>query len=222
MFVSEKSFKEEIPILNIERFEIGDWWMEEALPIDFKRFLDYENLVLEVGFGYGEFLIALSQQREKDLFIGIERLREGLKRLIKGIKEKGLKNIVPLCGDAYVILQVCFDEHTLSEIYVNFPDPWPKKKHIRRRILSEEFFRLSSRKLKSDGKIFFATDDEDYALFAEKEIKKVSSLKNLLEPERFLDISPYPVETRYESKWKKENKRLYYFIYGREDATYKT
>ncbi|MFB3851163.1 MAG: tRNA (guanosine(46)-N7)-methyltransferase TrmB [Acidobacteriota bacterium] len=205
---------------TIPRFEIGDWWKEEELPLDFKKFGEYEKIALEVGFGFGEFLLATAEKEKETLFFGIEKYGEGLKKIVDKLRNSRINNVIPLCGDAYVILQVLFAENVLEKIYVNFPDPWPKKRHQKRRILTEEFFKLSARKLKENGKLFFATDDENLAQFAMSEIEKVPQLQNLCYPAKYLTQSPYSFNTRYEKKWMAENKNLYYFIYGKKDASH--
>lgn len=205
---------------KIPRFEIGDWWKEEELPLDLKKFGEYRKIALEVGFGFGEFLLSVAENEKDTLFFGIEKYGEGLRKIVNIIKREDIRNIVPLSGDAYVILQVLFNENSLEKIFVNFPDPWPKKRHQKRRVLTEEFFKLCGRKLKDTGKLFFATDDENLAKFAMSEIKRVPQLKNLCHPAPYLSHSPYSSETRYERKWMAENKNLYYFIYGRENASH--
>ena len=205
---------------NISRFEIGDWWKEEELPLDAKKFGEYDKIALEIGFGFGEFLVSTAEKENDTLFFGVEKYGEGLKKIVNILKQKDVRNVVPLCGDAYVILQVLFSDNSLDKIFVNFPDPWPKKRHQKRRVLTEEFFRLSARKLKEEGRIFFATDDENLAKFAMSEIEKVPQLENLCHPQPYLSLSPYLSKTRYEKKWMAEKKNLYYFIYGRRNASH--
>ncbi|MCX7831235.1 MAG: tRNA (guanosine(46)-N7)-methyltransferase TrmB, partial [Acidobacteria bacterium] len=171
-------------------------------------------------FRFGEFLVSIADKEKDSLFIGIEKYGEGLRKIVAKIKREGIKNIIPLCGDAYVILQVAFKDNFLEKIYVNFPAPWPKKRHQKRRILTEEFFTLSSRKLKEGGKLYFATDDQNLTEFAINEIEKVPQLTNLCLPEKFLSNSPYPAKTRYETKWSEENKKLYYFIFEKKNASH--
>ena len=205
-------------ISSIPRFEIGDWWKEEDLPIDFKKFGDFLKLNVEVGFGSGEFITSFATSIKKELFVGIEVYGEGLRKVIKKIKEEKIENILPLCGDAYVITQVVFEDESLNSIFINFPDPWPKKKHKDRRLLKDEFFLLCKRKLKRKGWLYFATDDESLALFADREIKKVDGLKNCNSPNSYIHKPIYPYKTKYEKKFIEEGKKIFYFLYEKEDA----
>ncbi len=203
------------------RFEIGDWWKEEELPFDLSQFGEFKTIAVEVGFGFGEFLFSNALIEKETLFVGIEKYGEGLRKLIDRIKKTNINNIIPLCGDAYVIMQVFFADKSTDKIYVNFPDPWPKKRHQKRRILTEEFFKLAERKLKDNGILYFATDDPVLMEFSQSEIKKVPELKNMCHPDKYLLNSPYRVRTRYENKWIKEHKQLFYFVYGKIDASHK-
>lgn len=205
---------------DIPRFEFGDWWKEEELPLDFNKFGNFNKIVVEVGFGFGEFIVALSEAEKEALFVGIEKYGEGIRKVTDTIKKKNIFNIIPLCGDAYVILQVLCADNSIDRVIVNFPDPWPKKRHQKRRLLTEEFFYLASRKLKINGELFFATDDENLAKFAIEEIGKVEQLENINHTLPFVLKSPHSVKTRYEKKWIKEGKKLYYFNYRKKNATY--
>lgn len=206
---------------TIPRFEIGDWWKEEELPFDLSLFGKFKNIAVEVGFGFGEFLVSIAEIEKETLFFGIEKYGEGLRKLVGRIKKDNITNIIPLSGDAYVIMQVFFGDKSIERIYVNFPDPWPKKRHQKRRILTEEFFRLAERKLNDKGILYFATDDRMLAKFAQSEIEKIPKFKNMLHPHKFLSDSPYLARTRYENKWMKEGKQLFYFVYGKNDASHK-
>ena len=207
-------------ISSILRFEIGDWWKEEDLPLDYKKFGNFLKLNVEVGFGSGEFITSFATSNQKDLFVGIEVYGEGLRKVVKKIKEEKIENILPLCGDAYVVMQVAFEDESLDSIFINFPDPWPKKRHKDRRLLKDEFFLLCKRKLKRKGTLYFSTDDENLALFADLEIKKVDEMKNSNSPYPYIHEPIYPYKTKYEKKFLEEGKKIFYFLYEREDASH--
>lgn len=186
------------------------------LPINFKNFFDFEKIKVEVGFGFGEFIFSFAKEEKKNLFVGIEKYGLGMRKLLGRLKDEGLDNLCPLSGDCFVTLQVVFDDNYIDCIFVNFPDPWPKKRHKQRRILNEEFFNIAKRKLKEGGKLYFATDDENLANFAVEEIKKVDGFINLFHPNNFSEKPIFPYKTRYETKWLKENKKIFYFLYEKE------
>ena len=123
----------------------------------------YESICLEIGIGKGAF-IAESARRHKDrLYIGIE-LNKGVvslacKKIARFEEENGeLKNVFVKYFDALKLDEI-FNEHQVDTIYLNFSDPWPKKKHTKRRLTSDEFLKVYNRILKKDGKIEFKTDN---------------------------------------------------------------
>ncbi|MCY4050716.1 MAG: tRNA (guanosine(46)-N7)-methyltransferase TrmB [Gammaproteobacteria bacterium] len=121
------------------------------------------TLVLEVGFGNGEALIEMAGSNPECDFIGIEVHEPGLGHLLLRIHDEGLGNIRVILGDAVQILSNLFLDQAFDRICLFFPDPWPKKRHNKRRILSPHFVGLMVVKLKVGGEIHFATDWQDYA-----------------------------------------------------------
>lgn len=144
--------------------------LEETLP-RFEIKLDtlsalinqYNRINLEIGFGKGDFLAALSLEQESHLLnIGCEPYIEGIANLLKLIKANDIKNIRIWPDDALLLLEnlpAC----SLDTVYILFPDPWPKRKQQKRRLVSPQFVSLVSKKLKPNGTVFLATDHHDYA-----------------------------------------------------------
>jgi tRNA (guanine-N(7)-)-methyltransferase len=145
----------------------------------------YEVINLEIGFGKGDFLAALSlapigyispRIREDDeggrapankqpLNIGCEPYIEGIANLLKLIKANDIKNIRIWPDDARLLLE-SLPDRSLDTVYILFPDPWPKRKQQKRRLISPQFVTLLSKKLKPNGTVFLATDHHDYATWS--------------------------------------------------------
>ncbi len=192
----------------------GDWWKDEDLPIDWGRYLGTRPLAVEVGFGSGEFLLAMAKLHPGMGFVGIEQFAEGYRKLLKQVAAEGVANVLAAMGDAYILLNLAFEEGSLESVTINFPDPWPKARHARRRLLSAEFFRIAARKLRQGGQLRGATDDP---VFAQQALEAFGAVPELVRchPEPWLSESPYPVRTRYERKWIAEGRALHYFLYER-------
>lgn len=199
----------------IPRLGLGDWWKEEDLPIAWDRFLPPGPMEVEIGYGGGDFLLALAQRSPQTRFIGIEHFGEGHRRLVAAMQKHGVRNILPLLGDAYIVLQLLFEEASLHAVYINCPDPWPKTRHAKRRLLTAEMFGLAARKLAPGGTLFVATDDAPYAQAAAKGFEKTPALESLHPGEPWTLESPYPTQTRYEKKWRAEGRTMHYFIHRR-------
>jgi tRNA (guanine-N7-)-methyltransferase len=118
---------------------------------------------LEIGFGNGESLVALAAAHPGRDFIGIEVHRPGVGHLMLRAHELGLANVRVICRDAVEVLRDCVPEASLGEVLLYFPDPWPKKRHHKRRIVRPEFAALVASRLKPGGVFRLATDWQHYA-----------------------------------------------------------
>jgi tRNA (guanine-N7-)-methyltransferase len=120
-------------------------------------------LTLEIGFGNGESLLALAAAQPEADFLGIEVHRPGVGHLMLRAEALGLTNLRAACRDAVEILGQQIGDATLDAVLLYFPDPWPKKRHHKRRIVQPPFVDLVARKLKPGGQFRLATDWQNYA-----------------------------------------------------------
>lgn len=120
-------------------------------------------LVLEIGFGMGQSLVAMAAAEPDKDFIGIEVHRPGVGKLLHAMAEQGVANIRAYNDDAVEVLQQCIADGSLDRIQIYFPDPWHKKKHHKRRLIQPGFVALLGRKLRPGGQLHLATDWADYA-----------------------------------------------------------
>ncbi len=137
-----------------------------ATPVDMSTvFGETANrpLTLEIGFGDGEALFELARRFDQQNFIGIEVHRPGVGHLLMRLEEAKLENVRVINHDAMDVLENMIGDESLDRINLYFPDPWPKKRHHKRRIVQPDFMKLLSMRLKADGLIHFATDWHPYA-----------------------------------------------------------
>jgi len=120
-------------------------------------------LVLEIGSGMGETTAAIAVARPETDFIAVEVHGPGVGSLLKRIEEQGLKNLRIIRHDAVEVLEHMIADGALAGIHLFFPDPWPKKRHHKRRLLQPAFAALVARKLAPGGCLHAATDWMDYA-----------------------------------------------------------
>ena len=120
-------------------------------------------LVLEVGFGMGDSLLAMAQAEPDKDFIGVEAHSPGVGRLINNAEKLNLKNLRVFMADAIDVLEDCISNHSLRRLQLYFPDPWHKKKHGKRRIVQPEFIQTTGDKLAVGGICHLATDWQPYA-----------------------------------------------------------
>ncbi len=124
---------------------------------------------IEVGMGKGRFLMELAALHPDINYIGIERYTSVLLRAVQKMEELMLPNVHFLCIDAATLPEI-FDKGEVARIYLNFSDPWPKDRHVKRRLTSSEFLARYDQFLAPDGRIEFKTDNQDLFTFSLDEI----------------------------------------------------
>ncbi len=120
-------------------------------------------LVLEIGFGDGESLALMSSANPDMNYLGLEVHRPGIGHLLLRAEQLGLTHLRVMRADAVEILEQQLPEESLDRIQIFFPDPWPKARHHKRRLIQPTFITLLAHKLKSAGQLHIATDCHDYA-----------------------------------------------------------
>lgn len=155
---------------------------------------------LEIGFGSGDTLLELAQRHPDEDFLGVEVHRPGVGRLLLKLETAGVRNVRLACEDAVQLLATRLPAGSLDAVLIYFPDPWPKKRHHKRRLLQPEFVSLLAEKLKSGGRLHFATDWEDYARHALEVLSAAPAFRNAAPTSGYL---PRPAErppTRFERR----------------------
>jgi tRNA (guanine-N7-)-methyltransferase len=135
-------------------------------------------LMVEIGFGNGETLAEMAAANPDYDYIGIEVHRPGVGQLLLRIEQQGLRNIRIYCHDALEVLEQRIADNSLTAVHLFFPDPWPKKKHHKRRIVQSGFVDLVARKLTPGGYFHAATDWEEYALAMQAVLNATPTLSN--------------------------------------------
>jgi tRNA (guanine-N7-)-methyltransferase len=143
--------------------ECTNMYMSTETSLQQNRSLKGEGYILEIGFGMGQALLAMAQQNPQQNFIGIEVHRPGVGNLLSELEAQQINNVRVFCADAVEVLRYCIPDHFLSGINIFFPDPWPKKRHHKRRLIQTDFVLLLQQKLKSQGFLHLATDWQHYA-----------------------------------------------------------
>jgi len=134
--------------------------------------------VAEIGFGMGDALAAMAKAKPHCDYLGIEVHRPGVGSLLLKLEKDAVDNVRVVCADAVEVLQHHLPDTTLDAVHLFFPDPWPKTRHHKRRIVQAEFVELVRRKLKPGGIFHMATDWEDYARQMLKVMESASGYQN--------------------------------------------
>jgi tRNA (guanine-N7-)-methyltransferase len=188
----DRAWRELWPSLGIEN---GDE------PIDFTvAFGRDAPASLEIGFGNGESLVALACANPDRNYLGLEVHPPGVGHLLLRCEAERLHNVRVLCDDAVQVLQHRVADESLDELLLYFPDPWPKKRHHKRRIVQPGFVELVARKLKPGGILRMATDWQPYAEHMLATAGACAALQNQAATGAYVDRPDSRPVTRFEKR----------------------
>lgn len=179
---------------------------EPAMLFDFRP----EKIWLEIGFGGGEHLVTQATNHPGIGIIGCEPFINGVVSLLRQIEQSAPDNVKIMHGDARLLVDKLPD-NSLDRIFILFPDPWPKVKHHKKRIISKHTLDMLARVLKNDGWLDIATDHVDYAMWIEEQL---AAHPLFAEGEGCKDRSIAPqgwVQTRYQQKALKQGRKAVFF-----------
>src|SRR5262249_45151989 len=180
------------------RYAVNFW----PQPLDFDAlFVRRAPTVLEIGFGMGETTAAIAQAHPENNYVCIEVHSPGVGSLLRLIREHALANVRIVQHDAVPVLQHMIAPGTLAGVHIFFPDPWPKKRHHKRRLIQPPFVHLLACSLGQDGYVHLATDWEDYAQQMLDVLNREPLLVNTV-----LDYAPRPDHrplTKFEQRGRK-------------------
>ncbi|MGN6270352.1 MAG: tRNA (guanosine(46)-N7)-methyltransferase TrmB [Sphingomonas sp.] len=188
----------------------------EAGPLDARTlFGDERPLEVEIGFGSGEHLAAQAKAHPDRGFIGCEPFLNGVVGALGHIREHGLGNVRVHMGDALTVLERLPDA-SLTRVYLLHPDPWPKARHAKRRMVNPGPLDLIAAKLRPGGEFRLGTDDPTYCRWSMMVMNGRRDFEWLARtPRDFLDRPADWPETRYERKARRQGHEVWYFRYQR-------
>nr|VFJ89274.1 MAG: tRNA (guanine-N7-)-methyltransferase [Candidatus Kentron sp. LFY] len=170
---------------------------------------------LEIGFGMGDGLVEMAMAHPQHDYLGVEVYEPGLGRLIHQLSHRGITNVRVIRGDAVDVLGTCIAPHALHGILLYFPDPWPKKRHHKRRIVQADFVSLVCTRLDQGGVFELATDWEDYALWMLEVLEAEPRLCNLAGSNRFSARPNHRPRTKFEGRGERLGHRIWDLLFVR-------
>jgi tRNA (guanine-N7-)-methyltransferase len=172
--------------------------------------------ILEIGFGMGETTAAIAAQHPGNDYLGIEVHAPGVGSLLKRIHEQGLTNVRVIQHDAVEVLEHMLSPESLDGVHVFFPDPWPKKRHRKRRLLQSPLVRLLASRLKPGAYVHAATDWQDYA----QNMLEVFSAEALLANTApgFASRPAYRPRTKFEERGLRLGHQVWDIVFRRRDT----
>jgi tRNA (guanine-N7-)-methyltransferase len=153
-----------------QQLGLDEWLDDYTLPLtgqhwDLVQVFGREaDTVVEIGFGMGRSLVEMAKASPETNYIGIEVHRAGIGSLVADLHDEGIQNVRIAPFDAVEVFKTCLLPESLAGVQIFFPDPWPKKRHQKRRLVQSEFIQGLVNTIKMGGFLHCATDWEDYAL----------------------------------------------------------
>ena len=182
-----------------------DYWPQWGLALE-DGVLDCQKvfgrsapLVFEIGFGMGDSLATMAENEPDKDFVGIEVHPPGVANLLKLIEEKKLSNLRIYNTDVIEVLKQCIPTESIERVQIYFPDPWPKKRHHKRRLIQPQFLELLKPKMKESAVLHVATDWQDYAEQTLELLNKTAGLANSADVD-YLARPDYRPLTKFEKR----------------------
>ena len=195
-----------------------------AMGLDYQpQFMDFSVLfqrqaptVLEIGFGMGKSLVQMAEAAPDKNFIGIEVHRPGVGACLADAANAGISNLRVLQHDAVDVLNEMIPDQSLSTVQLFFPDPWPKKKHHKRRIVQPDFVQLLRQKLAIGGVFHMATDWQNYAEHMLEVMQAAEGFSNVSADQTYVERPSHRPETKFELRGKKLGHGVWDLMFKRE------
>jgi tRNA (guanine-N7-)-methyltransferase len=174
-------------------------------------------LILEIGFGYGDFILHLARQNPECSIIGLEISNRCLTKVESRVERHSLRNVRLIHAPAETALHYLFEPASLHEVHINFPDPWFKSRHAGRRLIQRDTLDVLVSRLQTGGHLYVATDILEYAEMSQEILADTPGLDNLLNAHWTNEPLPGRVVTKYERTAQREGRVCNYFAYQRND-----
>lgn len=182
---------------------------DAGVPLDAVRVFGRRGpLALEIGFGNGEFIEHLAETRPDWNILGVDKSPSCVVRARKRVSRAGFSNVRLYCGDARYIVRNVVPAASLHRVYVNFPDPWPRRRHERRRLLGPEFLALLSARLEPGGALWLTTDHPDYFQYARSSVEATGLYREAVAPP-----PAQTLETRWARRWLEQRRTIHHALF---------
>ncbi|MBS0626435.1 MAG: tRNA (guanine(46)-N(7))-methyltransferase TrmB [Verrucomicrobia bacterium] len=183
-----------------------DWRDEQVFGND-------KPVIVEFCCGNGQWIGAKAKAHPEYNWIGVDKLFERARKVWAKIHREEIPNLFIACADAITFVRHYVQEGSVHEIYVNFPDPWPKLKHAKHRLIRKEFLDELSRAVKVGGRANFVTDDFVYASQMLSELSLCPQWKPLAPPPHYVTELPGFGESYFSNLWTEKGRTIYFLQY---------
>lgn len=200
---------------------VSPFFLDGELPVSAEGwdtvFGNDNERVFEIGCGTGDFAVSRAAQEPFRNYLALDYYNKGCLKTCKKVAKAGLVNVRVIRAEARSFIEEHLPAGGLAAVYINCPDPWPKKRHRKRRLVQAEFVTFLGRYLRDGGDFFFATDFDDYGLDVAAFMEEVPGFRNMLAPDPYrYALAGYP-SSKYMQKFMAEGKQIYYVHYRKTE-----
>ena len=174
-----------------------------------------QPLALEIGCGTGHFVTEMATRQPQVNFLAIDIYNKGCFKTCTKIDAAGLKNVRVMRTEARWLLDKGLTPESLSAVYINCPDPWPKKRHRNRRLVNREFISTLAHYLTPGGDFFFSSDVDNYAEGVAEQIRDLQGFCNMLPSDWVHTLPDYPI-SKYMQRFLDRDQEIYFIHYQRD------
>jgi|TARA_B100000131_G_scaffold140295_1_gene136606 tRNA (guanine-N7-)-methyltransferase len=189
--------------MNLKIYKYKQNYLDISKTDEIIKLNSEKNIILDIGSGEGEFLTELAIKNKNELHIGIEIKYGRIIKSLKRVDKIGLKNIKFIYGDINPIVESIFYSNNIKNIYINNPDPWPKDRHIKNRIIKSNLLNKLFQILIRNGEMIIKTDSSEYLEYMKKEINESKFKKWKSYKKNSLPL------TKFQKDFKNTNKEIY-------------
>ena len=173
-------------------------------------------LVVEIGFGMGKSFTQMAQADPNSNYLGIEVHPPGVGSALMLTEELGLKNVRIIQYDAFEIFKHHLPENSIDILQIFFPDPWPKKRHFKRRLINDEFIAMVTALIKHGGQVRLATDWEEYAMQMLEVMTRAEGFTNTASDGRFIERPAWRPLTKFELRGERLGDGVWDLVFKRD------
>ena len=174
-------------------------------------------LALEIGCGTGHFILEQALKQPDINFVAIDIYNKGCLKTCAKIDDAGVENVRVMRVEARWLMEKGLQPESLAAVYINCPDPWPKKRHRRRRLVNRDFLTSLAHYLVPGGNFFFSTDFDDYAEDVAEQIRDLTGYRNMLQSDWEYALSGYPI-SKYMQRFLDRGQPIYFLHHQRDTA----
>ncbi|MBM3192543.1 MAG: tRNA (guanine(46)-N(7))-methyltransferase TrmB [Chlamydiae bacterium] len=209
----EFSFADRRPLLKDKVLYVPTYYFRHeafSMPTLVEIFGNDHPTHIEYCSGHGDWIIQKALDNPQINWIAVEKKFDRVRRIFSKRENRSIKNLLIIYGEAYTATQHYLKEHSFEEAYINFPDPWPKQRHAKHRLIRAEFLQELTRVLVPQGLMTFVTDDAETSTRVIQEVQESPCWKSCYPPPYFVTDRENYGSSFFEKLWKGQGKTIHY------------